>query len=68
MSIYLDNAATTQIDAEVIEAICKVMEENYGNPSSVHAFGRKARAEIEKAHSSSAHCDGCGHVLLDDCA
>ena len=48
MSIYLDNAATTQIDAEVIEAICKVMEENYGNPSSVHAFGRKARAEIEK--------------------
>ncbi|HAP68731.1 MAG TPA: cysteine desulfurase [Flavobacteriales bacterium] len=49
MSIYLDNAATTQIDAEVIEAICKVMEENYGNPSSVHAFGRKARAEIEKA-------------------
>jgi len=49
MSIYLDNAATTQIDSEVIEAICKVMEENYGNPSSVHAFGRKARAEIEKA-------------------
>ncbi len=49
MNIYLDNAATTQNDAEVIEAICKVMEENYGNPSSVHAFGRKARAEIEKA-------------------
>ena len=49
MNIYLDNAATTQIDAEVIAAICKVMEETYGNPSSVHGFGRKARAEIEKA-------------------
>ncbi|MCF8465377.1 MAG: cysteine desulfurase [Flavobacteriales bacterium] len=49
MSIYLDNAATTQIDPEVIAAICKVMEETYGNPSSVHGFGRKARAEIEKA-------------------
>ncbi|MCF8461527.1 MAG: cysteine desulfurase [Flavobacteriales bacterium] len=49
MSIYLDNAATTQIDPEVIAAICKVMEETYGNPSSVHGFGRKARAEIERA-------------------
>lgn len=49
MNIYLDNAATTQLDAEVIGAMCKVMEGNYGNPSSVHAFGRKARAEIEKA-------------------
>jgi cysteine desulfurase len=49
MSIYLDNAATTQIDSAVIAAVCKVMEETYGNPSSVHGFGRKARAEIEKA-------------------
>jgi cysteine desulfurase len=49
MSIYLDNAATTQIDAEVIEAVCRVMTDIYGNPSSVHGFGRKARAEIEKA-------------------
>ncbi|MFT7153939.1 MAG: cysteine desulfurase [Alteromonas macleodii] len=54
MNIYLDNAATTQIDSEVIEAICKVMEENYGNPSSVHAFGRKARAEIEKARRTAS--------------
>lgn len=49
MKIYLDNAATTQIDSEVIEAMCKVMQENYGNPSSVHGFGRQARAEIERA-------------------
>ncbi len=49
MSIYLDNAATTQIDPEVISAMVNVMEQTYGNPSSVHGFGRKARAEIEKA-------------------
>lgn len=56
MSIYLDNAATTQIDTEVIEAICRVMTDIYGNPSSVHGFGRQARAEIEKARRSvSSH-------------
>lgn len=54
MSVYLDNAATTQIDSEVIEAVCKVMEENFGNPSSVHGHGRKARAEIEKARRTVA--------------
>jgi cysteine desulfurase len=54
MSIYLDNAATTQIDAEVIEAVCRVMTDIYGNPSSVHGFGRKARAEIEKARRVGA--------------
>jgi len=47
--IYLDNAATTQIDAEVIDAMTTVMRQHYGNPSSVHSFGRSARTEIEKA-------------------
>lgn len=56
MSIYLDNAATTQIDGKVIESMCRVMTDIYGNPSSVHGFGRKARAEIEKARRSvSSH-------------
>ncbi|MFT5903077.1 MAG: cysteine desulfurase, partial [Bacteroidia bacterium] len=54
MKIYLDNAATTQIDPQVIEAICNVMENNYGNPSSTHGFGRTARAEIERARRSVA--------------
>lgn len=49
MKVYLDNAATTQIDAEVIEAMSHVMTDVYGNPSSVHGYGRQARAEIEKA-------------------
>lgn len=55
MKVYLDNAATTQIDAEVIEAICHVMQNIYGNPSSVHGHGRTARAEIEKARRQVAN-------------
>lgn len=54
MSIYLDNAATTKIDQEVIDAVCQVMEQNFGNPSSVHGHGRKAKAEIEKARRQVA--------------
>lgn len=54
MKVYLDNAATTQIDEEVIDAVCQVMKENFGNPSSVHGHGRKARAEIEKARRTVA--------------
>ena len=41
MRVYLDNAATTQIDAPVIEAMTKVMFEHYGNPSSIHSEGKK---------------------------
>lgn len=55
MKVYLDNAATTQMDAEVIDAICQVMQNNYGNPSSVHGHGRTARAEIEKARRQVAN-------------
>lgn len=45
--IYLDNAATTQIRPEVILEITKVMQEDYGNPSSTHSFGRNAKNIIE---------------------
>lgn len=54
MSIYLDNAATTQMDPKVIDAMTDVMRNIYGNPSSVHGFGRQARAEIEKARRKVA--------------
>jgi cysteine desulfurase len=54
MKVYLDNAATTQIDDEVIDSVCQVMKDNFGNPSSVHGHGRKARAEIEKARRTVA--------------
>jgi len=54
MKIYLDNAATTPMDQEVIEAIIPIMENNFGNPSSVHSFGRSSRAIIEKARKKVA--------------
>lgn len=49
MKVYLDNAATTPIDPNVIEAMLPFMESKFGNPSSIHAFGREARAAIEKS-------------------
>ena len=49
MKVYLDNAATTPMAPEVIEVMSKVMAENYGNPSSIHSFGRDSKAIIEIA-------------------
>lgn len=49
--IYFDNAATTPIDPEVIITMTKVMKEKFGNPSSIHSFGREARVIIEDARS-----------------
>tara|TARA_B110001450_G_scaffold208325_1_gene198977 strand:- start:2803 stop:3945 length:1143 start_codon:yes stop_codon:yes gene_type:complete len=53
-TFYLDNAATTQIDEQVIEVIYSSMKNNYGNPSSVHQFGRKAKSAIETARKNIA--------------
>ena len=52
--VYLDNAATTPIDKEVITTITKVMMDVYGNPSSSHQFGRKAKVVVEEARKSIA--------------
>lgn len=54
MKVYLDNAATTRLDTEVLEAMVPVMAEQYGNPSSIHANGRAARSLIERARKSIA--------------
>lgn len=54
MKVYLDNAATTAMDPEVIEAIIPVMQNDFGNPSSIHSFGRSSRAVIEKARKQVA--------------
>jgi len=54
MPIYLDNAATTRLDDEVIEAILPYMREHFGNPSSIHSYGRVTRAAIEKSRKSIA--------------
>jgi cysteine desulfurase len=53
-AIYLDNAATTSMYAEVIEVMQTSMVENFGNPSSIHQFGRKAKATVETARKNIA--------------
>jgi cysteine desulfurase len=53
-SIYLDNAATTKIDSQVLEVMYTSMKENFGNPSSTHQFGRKAKSAIETARKNIA--------------
>lgn len=52
--VYLDNAATTPIDSEVIRVMHDSMQENFGNPSSTHQFGRKAKNVVENARKSIA--------------
>lgn len=52
--VYFDSAATTQMRDEVISEMTKVMHENYGNPSSTHAFGRSAKSLIENARKTIA--------------
>jgi cysteine desulfurase len=58
MRIYFDNAATTPLRHEVIEDMTKVMRQQYGNPSSIHAEGRAMRAVIEEARKQVARCIG----------
>ncbi|MCW3085365.1 MAG: cysteine desulfurase family protein [Bacteroidetes bacterium] len=54
MKVYLDNAATTALDKEVLDAMIPYMTEHFGNPSSTHGFGRTTRAAIEGARKSVA--------------
>ncbi len=49
--IYLDHAATTPIDPKVLEAMMPYLTEYYGNPSSIHSFGRETRKAVEDARS-----------------
>lgn len=53
-TIYLDNAATTPILPEVIDAISSAMVNVYGNPSSIHHVGRKAKSMVETARKNIA--------------
>jgi len=54
MPIYLDHAATTPLRREVLDAMLPYLTEQFGNPSSAHAFGRQARAALDDAHERVA--------------
>jgi cysteine desulfurase len=53
--IYLDNAASTKILEEVLESMIPYLKEQYGNPSSIHRYGRQAHKAIEKARTQVAN-------------
>lgn len=52
--IYFDNAATTALDPEVLEAMMPYLTEHFGNPSSIYSYGRETRMAIENARKSVA--------------
>src|SRR6185436_18998830 len=52
--IYFDNAATTALDKEVLDAMLPYMTEKFSNPSSIYSYGRESRLAIENARKSVA--------------
>lgn len=53
-SVYLDNAATTAIRPEVVQRMTEVLQENFGNPSSTHSYGRSSKALLEQSRKNIA--------------
>jgi cysteine desulfurase len=64
--IYVDHNATTPLDPAVLEAMAPYLCETFGNPSSVHAFGRDARAALDEARARLAGLLGCeeGEIIF----
>jgi cysteine desulfurase len=56
--IYLDNNASTPVDPEVADAVHSALRSTYGNPSSTHSVGLRAKAAVEKARAEVADCIG----------
>ena len=67
--IYADNAATTPVSPEVISAMAPTFEVAWGNPSSLHAKGREAKALLDDARSRIAKVLGCeaGEIYFTSC-
>lgn len=58
-TVYFDNAATTSLDPEVLEAMMPFLTSKFGNPSSVYSYGRETKMGIESARKSVAKILGC---------
>ena len=67
--IYLDNAATTRVCPEAAQAAMAAMTEGYGNPSSVHPFGKTAAELVKAARADVAAAMGCapGEIFFTSC-
>ncbi|MDZ4833819.1 MAG: cysteine desulfurase family protein [Candidatus Melainabacteria bacterium] len=59
MSIYFDNSATTKVRQEVVDAMMPYLMEEFGNPSSIHSFGRNSHKAISHARKQVADLLGC---------
>ena len=59
MQVYADNAATTPMSAVALAAMKPCLEEFYGNPSSLHSVGQRAKEKLEEARAIVAGCLGC---------
>ena len=57
--IYFDNAATTPLDPEVVHKMTEHMLATFGNPSSTHEFGRKAKSVVEMTRKNIARYFNC---------
>src|SRR5262245_57238446 len=57
--IYLDYNATTPVLPEVVDVMLPYLREHFGNPSSAHAYGQRARAAVEMAGEQTAALLGC---------
>lgn len=57
--IYLDSAATTSLDGDVLDAMMPYLTEKYGNPSSIYSYGRETKLAIETARKYVAKTIGC---------
>ncbi|MEO8620614.1 MAG: cysteine desulfurase family protein [bacterium] len=67
--IYLDHAATTPVRDEVLDAMRPFFGARFGNPSSVHRWGREARTALDEAHERVARCLGASadEVVFTSC-
>lgn len=59
MRVYFDNAATTPMSKEVVDAMLPYLQSHFGNPSAIHFYGRETRAAIEKARKTVAKLLNC---------
>ncbi|MGG7036655.1 MAG: cysteine desulfurase family protein [Flavobacterium sp.] len=68
--VYLDNASTTPIRQEVIDEMVKIMETEFGNPSSTHSIGRSAKAVLETSRKTIARClnVSASEIIFTSCA
>ena len=67
--IYLDYAATTPVDPQVLDAMLPYFNQVFGNPSSIHSFGQHAEAALERARETTAQALNCrpDEVIFTSC-